>query len=80
MKWHNDGVNTSSLMILLKWLMTEGNYNSYRGASDSLLPSNKGKSKDSYCNDISDIIKKAGIKIEQSRNAVRVKINEIESA
>ncbi len=29
---------------------------------------------------ISDIIKKAGIKIERSRNAVWAKINEIESA
>ena len=45
-KWHNDGVNTSSLEILLKWLTTEGNYNRYRGASDSLLPSDKGKAKD----------------------------------
>ncbi len=58
----------------------EGNYNRYRGASDSLLPSDKGKSKDSYCNDISDLIKKSGIKIERMRSAVRAKINEIESS
>ena len=58
----------------------EGNYNRYRGASDSLLPSDKGKTKDSYCNEISDIIKRAGIKIERTRNAVQAKINDIESS
>jgi len=30
-KWHNDGVGTNSLALLLQWLTTEGNYNSYAG-------------------------------------------------
>ena len=80
MKWHNDGLNTSSLTILLKWLTIEGNYNRYCGASDSLLISDKGKTKDSYCREICEVIKKSGIKIEQTRNAVHEKINEIESS
>jgi len=28
-KWHNDGVGINSLALLLQWLTTEGNYNSY---------------------------------------------------
>ena len=48
----------------------EGNYNRYRGASDSLLPPDKGKTKDTYWNEISDIINRAGIKIERTWNAV----------
>jgi hypothetical protein len=62
-KWHNDGLNTSPLTILLKWLMMEGNYNRDHGASDSILPSDKGKTKDSYCSEICKLIKKSGIKI-----------------
>jgi len=78
-KWHNDGVGTNSLALLLQWLTTEGNYNSYRGASDTCAPSQKGKSKDTYCSEISAMIQSAGIKIEQSKNAVRAKVSEIET-
>ena len=78
-KWHNDGVGTNSLALLLQWLTTEGNYNSYRGASDTCAPSQKGKSKDTYCSEISAMIQSAGIKIERSKNAVRAKISEIET-
>ncbi len=77
-KWHNDGVATNSLALLLQWLTTEGNYNSYRGASDTCAPSQKGKSKDTYCSEISALIQSAGIKIERSKNAVQAKISEIE--
>jgi hypothetical protein len=44
-KWHNDGVGTNSLALLLQWLTTEGNYNSYRGAGDTCAPSQKGKAR-----------------------------------
>ena len=80
MKGHNDGVDTSSLSILLQWLTAEGNYNHYHGASNSARPSSKGKTKDNYCTDISNLIKRAGIKFECTKNAVQAKINEVESA
>jgi hypothetical protein len=34
-KWHNGGIDTSLLNILLQWLIAEGNYNHYCGASYS---------------------------------------------
>ena len=56
----------------------EGNYNNYWGASDTCAPSHKGKSKDTYCTEISALIQSASIKIEHSKNAVQTKISEIE--
>jgi hypothetical protein len=78
-KCHNDGVDTSSLNVLLQWLTAEGNYNNYRGASDSGGPLSEGKTKDNYCTEISDLIKRARIKVERTKNAVRAKINEIKA-
>jgi hypothetical protein len=75
-KWHSDSVDTSSLNVLLQWLTAESNYNNYRGGRTL----SKGKTKDNYCTEISDLIKRAGIKVEQTKNAVRAKINEIEAA
>jgi hypothetical protein len=79
-KWHNDGVDTSSLYILLQWLTAEGNYNHYPGARDSARPTSKGKTKDNYCTDISNLIKRAGIKVEHTKKAVWAKINEVKSS
>ncbi len=80
MKWHNDGVDTSSLNALLQWLTAEGNYNNYCGASNSGGPLSKGKANDNYCTEISDLMKRAGIKVERTKNAVRAKINDIKAA
>jgi hypothetical protein len=42
-KWHKDEVGTNSLALLLQWLTT-------------CAPSQKGKSKDTYCSEISALI------------------------
>jgi len=60
--------------------MAEGNYNNYHGASNSGGPLSKGKTKDNYCTEIIDLIKRAGIKVEWTKNAVWAKTNEIEAA
>jgi hypothetical protein len=78
-KWHNGGIDTSLLNILLQWLIAEGNYNHYCGASYSALPSSKGKTKDNYCTEISDLLKRAGIKIERQENVVQAKSTKLKA-
>jgi hypothetical protein len=62
-----------SMQILMDWMMQEGNYIKYCGHA------NNGTSKLQYCQIISDRMKDAGCRINRSAEAVKKKIEELES-
>lgn len=75
--WDRDGKEgpndpNCSQNILLKWLLTEGNYTRFRGND------NHGKRKLAYGLQISLKMKEAGCRVERSGEAVVKKIQEIE--
>ena len=76
--WDKDGKNgpedpINSLSILLQWMLTEGNYNRFRGHD------NGGKRKVSFGVQLSLLMKEKGCRVECSGEAVLKKIQEIES-
>jgi len=75
--WEKDGKlgpndPNNSLNILLKWLLTEGNYSKYRGKDT------QGKKKKDFAEDIARKIKDEGVLCERTAKEVINKIEHIE--
>lgn len=77
--WNKDGKNgtddpNTSEKILLDWLLTEGNYNKWRGKN------NRGTTKEAYCHHIKKLMDDAGVREERSIKTIDAKIREWEKA
>ena len=73
--WNNDGPDssTNSLSVLVTWLITEPNYSRYRGSNDeNNSPADGVTTKIEYCNQISNLIARSGIKVERSAHAIKI--------
>jgi hypothetical protein len=76
-RWEEDGPGgpndpVNSMSILLEWLLTEGNHSKWRGHQ------NNGTRKNGHGQQLSDLFKKKGIKVERTAQAVVKKIQSIE--
>jgi hypothetical protein len=78
-RWDADGPNgpdtePNSMSILLDWWSTEGNYSKYRGGKDQT-----GKTKETYWQMLSQLIKEKGNLVERSAVSVGSKIIRMEA-
>jgi hypothetical protein len=76
--WNKDGKEgpndpNNSEALLLKWLMTPGNYNRYRGKD------NAGKRKIQFANEIAKIMNEHGVRWERNAKQIIAKISYIEN-
>jgi len=78
-RWDADGPNgpdtePSSMSVLLDWWTVEGNYSKYRGGKDQT-----GKTKETFWQMLSQLIKEKGILVERSAVSVGSKIIRMEA-
>jgi len=74
--WHTDGPTPelNSMVVIIDWLMTDGNYSCWRGRDKQ-----NGTSKVGIANELSQLIKAKGITVDRAGRDVHLRINHLET-